>query len=130
MNIKLAVIAVLIIAALSITACGSSTPAKPKTLNGTWTTVDKNEDGTFTAVINKDRIAVVLGDDDSSSIYWVGSFPKMTSDKVVSEGNTEVMDASIFGSGDKTKVFSYKGGQLAFKFTMMGTTTTVHLKKK
>lgn len=95
---------------------------KPVSLNGTW-----KADG-FEAVIADNSIEVNIVDQDTSSLYWKGTFPA-GSDKVVSEADTAALSESMLGSQDATKEFTVKDDEISFKITIMGTSKVVHLMK-
>ncbi|RMA44354.1 hypothetical protein CI603_08445, partial [Bifidobacterium sp. wkB338] len=48
----------------------------------------------------------------------------------ISEGNKDKMSQSLLASQDVTKDFKYENGEITYKASAMGTTTTVHLKKQ
>lgn len=103
----------------------------PPSLDGHWVTVDASEDGNFEATISGDHIEINFAatkDDDTTALYWDGTFPA-GSDKIVSQGNVKKMSSALLASQDKTKTFDYKNGELSFPFSMMGVSSTVHLKK-
>lgn len=119
-----------------LTACSSDDkPDIPESLIGNWYQTN-SENGIFAtaSVYPSDSIQINLKTRDGSSIYWMGSF--QVSDKkptdsftVVSKADPDALAMSIFGSQDSEKTFSYKDGDLSYKFTMLGTTSTVHLSK-
>ena len=91
-------------------------------LNGTW-----KADG-FEAVIADNSIEVNIVDQDTSSLYWKGTFPA-GSETVTSEADTEALSESMLGSQATTKIFIVKDNEISFKITVMGTSKVVHLKK-
>jgi len=124
-----------------LTACGGDADAEsksssvPKSLVGEWYQSNKLDNGVVmqASVSSNDTIQVNMRTEDSSSIYWLGSFksgknPRATFN-VTSKGDQDAMAMSIFGSQDGSKRFKYKKGDLSFDFTMLGTTSTVHLRQ-
>lgn len=117
-----ALLAALILAPFALTACNNSANAGPTTTNGIY-----KADG-FEATVSDNAIQVDIVDGDTSSLYWKGTFPS-TGENVTSDGDVEAMSGSMLGSQDKTKTFTIKDDELSFKFSMMGTTKTIKLKK-
>lgn len=125
-------------ASLSTTGTASANPtaktdsAKPADLTGTWRTAKEKEEA-FKATISPNHIEIViLGDDEESeSLYWVGTFPYSAGAKtVISAADTEKLDSSLLGSEDKEKTFTIDGDHIDFDFSMMGTTLHVRLGKQ
>ncbi|QEQ93909.1 hypothetical protein SEA_KARDASHIAN_44 [Streptomyces phage Kardashian] len=129
---------------VTLAACGSSDDSGsarvdiPKSLVGTWYQTNKLDSGVVmqAEVHRGGTVQVNMKTRDSSSIYWMGSFPSHRSPaagfKTTSKADPDaqkVLAGSIFGSQDTSKRFKYKRGDLSFKFTMMGTTTTIHMRK-
>lgn len=127
-----------------LAACGGSADADstrvdtPKTLVGEWYQSNKLDNGMIfhASVYRGGSIQVDMQQRDSSSHYWMGSFPSYKSPrydfKTVSKADPDAqkwMKNSLFGSQDSSKKFQYDDGELSFKFTMMGTTSTVRLRK-
>lgn len=103
----------------------------PPSFDGHWVTVNPTDDGNFEATISNDHIEILFAgtaDDDTTALYWDGTFPT-SSDKIVSQGNVKKMSNALLASQDKTKTFVYKDGELSFPFSMMGVSSTIHLKK-
>lgn len=128
-------IAALFVIPMALTGCGSepnhtvkssSTTQQeaPVSLNGNWTAEN------FTAEVQDHGITINLTLDDTTGVYWAGTFD--TTDEAVqtvtSEGDQNVLNNSLFGSQDATKVFKIDGQEISFEFTIMGTTKTVRLK--
>lgn len=106
----------------------------PTSLIGEWRQTSGGIDGVLmTASVSPGSIQINMESRDSSSIYWLGTFDTdknpNTSFKTESIGDSDAMSMSIFGSQDKTKLFSYENGKISYKFTMLKTTTTVYLAK-
>lgn len=108
-------------------------PQAPVSLIGQWHQTKDINGVLMEATIGVNSIQINMKTRDSSSIYWLGSFvtdkAPASKFKTVSLGDTDAMSMSIFGSQDKTKTFDYDYGDLSFTFSMLGTTTTVHLAK-
>lgn len=142
MNTKIFVVVSVVISTLvgigiyfTVSSADATVKTKaPKTLVGTWHQTNKVDGIIMQASVNSDdTIQVNLKTRDSSSIYWMGSFDSQrdpqSSFDVHSQANSDALEMSIFGSQDPTKTFKYNRGDLSFKFTMMGTTSTIHLQK-
>jgi len=131
---------------VSLAACGSADADDsgsvrvdtPKSLVGTWYQTNKLDSGVMMqAEIHRGgTIQVNMKTRDSSSIYWMGSFESSKNPRfsfeTVSKADPDaqkVLAGSLFGSQDTEKKFKYERGDLSFKFTMMGTTSTIHLRK-
>jgi len=113
-----------------------STPNIMQSLEGIWTT-PSNDSVVMTAEIKQNMITIMWGSKDDksfSSLYWRGSFlyPAQFDDgtTVLSHGDVEPMKASLMGSQDTAKTFTYKDGKLSFKFTAMGVTRALQLEPK
>ena len=96
----------------------------PVDLTGTWKS--KNNDGAWMeATIN----------DNTISIYWVGSYtaPTEYSDEYTwtSTNDKEQTESALLASSDDTKDFTYSDSdkELSYQASMMGTTTTVRMTK-
>ena len=134
MHKVVATIIAIILLPFGLGACSASPEAAPATktkqeapvekpsLVGTW-----KADG-FEAVIADNSIEVNIVDQDTSSLYWKGTFPA-GSETVTSEADTEALSESMLGSQDATKTFTVKDNEISFKITIMGTSKVVHLKK-
>jgi hypothetical protein len=121
--------------ALIYATAGNASDTDPLTLNGPWQ--DQVNSATFVATITGDSIEIQWTDgDDTSGLYWKGSFPTPPNMTVGSEfvvesiGDTEAMEASLLGSQNKTKVFTYDNGELSFTMTVAGVSTIVRLEKQ
>lgn len=119
--------AFLIILAITLSACGSSSSNKPSSLTGTW----KSSDPPMVAHISHGKIEIDIVDEGDSSLYWKGTLDATASEgsKLVSKGDVKAMGESILGSQDATKEFVYKDGKLTYRFTIMGTTKIVKLER-
>lgn len=118
---------------ISLTGC-EDTATIPDKLTGKWYQTKNGIDGVqMTASVYSSSIEIEMDFRDSDSTYWMGSFsgknnPK-GSYKIVSQGDSDAMSLSLFGSSEKTKLFTYKDGRISYKFEMLGKTTTVYLEK-
>ena len=151
----------LLVAAMLLTglsACGGSTtadaPAKsdgtsktetnkeepkpqPADLTGTWKQTNSGStDSWMEAEITADTITVqwVSDNGDTKSLYWKGSYnaPDKAGDwKWTSQGDTAAMQASLLGSQDATKDFTYSEADgVSWETTALGTTITVKTVKQ
>lgn len=101
-------------------------------LSGTWVAELDNGVG-FQADVTATDISVSLTMDESSALYWKGTFAGedvTEGQKITSDADVEALSKSLFGSQDETKVFTYKDGQLTFPFSIMGVSQTVKLVKQ
>ena len=101
----------------------------PTSIAGTWAS---DGDPKFEATITADNIEVHLVDGETKSLFWKGTFPASATEgaTIQSEGDREALDSSMLGSSETTKPFQFTGDELTFEFSMMGTSTIVHTKKK
>ena len=87
----------------------------------------------MSAVITENKIEITLTMQDTTGLFWSGTFDTdaVTSKpfKTTSFGDQKLLDASMYGSSEKTKEFSYDNGDLSYQFSIMGVFTTVHLSK-
>lgn len=110
-------------------------PKPPTKVNfeGSWAMVNPEPALNMTAMISNDTIEIIWDLDDLTALYWKGSFPttdQLSSiEKIESVGDVPAMDASLLGSQNKTKTFTYKDGRLAFELTVMGTTRVIELER-
>jgi hypothetical protein len=113
---------------------GSAESKNPVSLIGEWHQTDSGiPDIYMTATIDADSIQINMKMKDAAGVYWLGTF-NVDEDlskpvKIVSQADADGMAMSIFSSTDKTKTFFYENGDLSYKFSIMGITTTVHLSK-
>lgn len=97
-------------------------------LDGAWKST--KDDPKFRSLIKNGTIEVYIVADDTSSLYWKGSFPWNKGDETISStADREALDGSLLGSNANTKVFLYDGDNIVFDFTIMGTTTTITMEK-
>lgn len=115
-------IAIFIFVMMTTTACAKST-----SYTGTWKSTGDLE---FIANIKKNHVDIVwVVDDETSGLYWKGTFPATKKTTIMSIADTEALNSSIFGSLDKSKQFIYKNKRLIFSFSAFGVTKTISLKK-
>lgn len=122
---------ILILAAIvfALSACGNSSISipsdSPTSSNGIWA-----GDG-MTAEVKDGDIEIHFESDDTKALYWSGTFPKTFEDgEFESTGDTEAMFASLMGSSDETKTFTFKDGKIIYEVSAMGVTKTVKLERK
>ncbi|MDQ0614419.1 hypothetical protein QF046_002060 [Microbacterium sp. W4I4] len=108
---------------------------KPVDLAGTWKQTNSNsEDSYQAATVTGDTIEIQWVAPDTKSLYWSGTV------EVPQDGSTDftwdsVNDKtktakSVMASGDDTKTFTYKDGELSYELTALGTTMTVRMAKE
>lgn len=110
---------------------------QPANLVGTWKQTNSNSTDTWMeAEITADTITIqwVSDDGDTKSLYWKGTYtaPDKAGDwKWTSQGDTAAMQASLLGSQDATKDFTYtETDGVSWETTAMGTTVTVKTAKQ
>lgn len=125
---KIYIVGILILglAALSIMTL-SSASSKPASLNGVW----KSDNPPMAVYISDNSIKITIVGEQFNALYWKGTFPKTVFDgaKVISAGDTELMDQAVMGSTLDSKEFMYKDGKLIFTFTWLEVTKTVYLSR-
>lgn len=103
----------------------------PASMIGKWQENDATNGVIMKATITPGAIQINMVTRDSTSIFWLGTFDSDKDPskpfKTISNGDTDALKLSIMGSNEKTKLFTYKNGVLSFEFSMMGTSTTIHL---
>jgi hypothetical protein len=113
----------LIAVLIAVTLCIPEA-SEARSFNGNW----KSEDGSFVAHIQDGKISMDLHIDDTSGLYWLGSFKSKTN-RITSKANTKVLANAAFGSEDKTKLFVYRAGRLHFPFRIQGVTKVISLRR-
>ena len=110
---------------------------QPADLTGTWKQTNSGStDSWMEAEITADTITVqwVSDNGDTKSLYWKGSYnaPDKAGDwKWTSQGDTAAMQASLLGSQDATKDFTYaEADGVGWETAAMGTTTVVKTAKQ
>lgn len=93
--------------------------------NGTWTA---KGDPKFVAKIQGNNVKIVLISDDTSGLYWSGTFPA-GGETITSKANIKELEDSLFGSTSATKTFTVKDDALQFTFEILGTNRVVTLTK-
>lgn len=103
-------------------------------LAGSWKQTNSgSEDAYQEATITGDTISInwVSDGGDTESIYWVGTFTPPTDGTSpfvwTSTRDAAATDSALLASTDDTKEFTVDDGELSYKASLMGTTTTVRL---
>ena len=106
-------------------------------LAGTWKQTNSGSDDAFqAAVITADTITInwVSDGGDTESIYWVGTFTPPTDDAPpytwTSTRDAAATDSAMLASTDDSKDFTFEDGEVSYKASAMGTTTTVRLARE
>jgi hypothetical protein len=106
-------------------------------LAGAWKQTNSGSDDAFqAAVITADTITInwVSDGGDTESIYWVGTFTPPIDDASpytwTSSRDAAATDSAMLASTDDSKDFTFEDGELSYKASLMGTTTTVRLEKE
>lgn len=134
---RLTAFTLVLILMLSLTACGGTKPKDPPDLTGQWKQTNSNsEDSYQTASISGNEIEVYwyTESDQTSALYWAGTFEApTTSDEPYtwdSINDKEKTSSAMLASGDDTKTFTYKDGQISYSVSALGVTSTVILEKQ
>ena len=92
-------------------------------LNGTWKTTG------MTANVTDSTIEVLWTTEDTTGLYWKGTFTATVNDgaKIFSVGDVDLMSEAMLASSDTEKELSYIKGELSFKVTMTGVTKTMRM---
>lgn len=131
MVMKVAKTLLIVLLALIIAACLSACTKKDEAssdVTGEWAaTVSGYE---FEAVVVDETIEIYLTFDGGRGLYWSGTFPESIEkdSSAISTGDTALMDASLYGSQDDTKMFTYDG-DIEFPFSILGVGRTIELKR-
>lgn len=130
-SILFALLALVLVSACSSTAASESESNGVTVTAGTWSMVDSDDTLNMEAIVKDDNIVITWITDNTSSLYWKGSFPKTAQDDedIVSKGDTEEMAQSLLGSQDDKKTFTISDGVLSFPMTVMGTTRVIKLEQ-
>lgn len=109
---------------IALLACGT---ASADSLVGTW----HSSSPRMVAYIQGSAIEIDLRRGGDSALYWRGTmFPSVRNNtRIVSIGDTYIMSLSVFGSQDSRKKFLYRNGVLSFKFSILGMTQKVRLRR-
>jgi hypothetical protein len=117
-------------------AAATKTPEPAPNLTGKWEQSNKkSEDSYQAATIKGDTIVIdwVSDGGDTTSLYWAGSFEAPTEAghySWKSQNDTTKTANALLASSDKTKTFTYDNGEISYKVSALGTTTTVRLSHK
>jgi hypothetical protein len=126
----------------SSTASSESAEATPEAaevpdLTGSWKQSNSgSEDAYQAATISGDTISInwVSDGGDTESVYWVGTFTPPADGTSpytwTSARDAAATDSALLASMDDTKEFTVEDGELSYKASLMGTTTTVRLEKE
>lgn len=105
-------------------------PPKPIDLTGEWTSGESTAGTKFLAHIKNNTVLVEMSATDGFSNLWYGTFDILQpgEKKMVSKA---ILDDNVFVlSNAETKDFRYQDdGSLQFDFSVMGTRTTITLKR-
>lgn len=127
----------LLLTIFTVTGCGSQSSkpdsSEPINLIGTWE--QKNKGDTYhQATISGDVVEIywITDGGETKSLYWSGSYVAPPDGHTGeyswdSTNDKSKTDSALLASGDDTKTFTYKDGEITYEASAMGTTTTVHL---
>lgn len=125
---------------LTLAGCGGSpsnanSSAVPPDLTGEWVQADSEDTATYqTATITDDSITVRWVSDDTTALYWAGSFvPPTTPDEPYSWDSvrdTETDEDAVLSPTEDSKTFTYEDGYLSYTVSAMGVSTTIYLERQ
>lgn len=117
---RITVILTTIAIGLTLSACGSNKASDNGILDGTYKSAGSSSQPTFIVTISNGKIAIdMVLDNETSGLYWKGSAPLTVKD-FTSSADMRALDASLLGSGSKTKEFRVDGNSISFDVSMMG----------
>lgn len=107
---------------------------EPLDLTGEWVQTNSNsEDSIHGAYITGNTIEVYWIMEDSTALYWAGTFtaPEGSPETYswTSENDTDRTSTALLASGDETKEFTYADGVISYEAAAMGVTMTVELER-
>lgn len=144
MNKKLIASTLTLALTMLVTGCsqgsvtGSSNPRSSQesapNLVGDWKQENPGTSGpTQSAKITATTIEINwILDDDTTAIYWIGSFDAPEEDKKYTWTSVKAADktaSAMLASGDDTKEFTYEAGVISYSSTILGVTKKMRLKK-
>ena len=107
---------------------------EPLDLTGNWAQKGKEGSDSFQAGYIKDGIIELFwisDGGDTHMLYWSGSYEAPTSadDEYAWESVNDKIktDSALMASGDDSKTFNYKNGEISYEVSIMGQTGTVTL---
>lgn len=125
---------------LTLAGCGNSpssadSSAVPPDLTGEWVQADSEDTATYqTATITDDSITVRWVSDDTTALYWAGSFvPPTTVDEPYSWDSvrdTQTDEDAVLPPTEDSKTFTYEAGYLSYTVSAMGVSTTIYLEQQ
>lgn len=135
---------------LALTGCAGSPSSTPsdssgavaevvETLNldGVWVQVNNNGDiAPHEATIAGEIMTIdwVNAEDESRSIYWIGTFTiPETSEHThawTSVQDQEATASALLAAQVESKEFVYENGQIVYEMSALGTTRTIRLERK
>lgn len=125
---------------LTLAGCGNSPSSAdsstvPPDLTGEWVQADSEDTATYqTATITDDSITVRWVSDDTTALYWAGSFvPPTTADEPYSWDSvrdTETDEDAVLPPTEDSKTFTYEAGYLSYTVSAMGVSTTIYLEQQ
>lgn len=138
---KIIVAIISVILCFGLVACGGdggeqaeTEPAQPLDLTGDWEQTNKNSETDYMeATISGETITInwVFEEDDTTALYWAGTYVAPTEPKEeyswTSENDTSQTDTALMASTSATKEFTYQNGVLSFEASALGVTTTVEM---
>ena len=102
-------------------------------LSGEWREKDNDSGTVLVADIENDTITINFVSDDTTSLYWSGSFvaPGPDAEEPYTwTSEADDMRGAMLASSSPTKDFTYEKGKLMFQASALGTTKNVTLYKQ
>ncbi len=127
------VLSIILLLALTMTmfiGCGSKDEIPD--LTGEWIVKNENGEQGMTMTITADSMEINWASDDTSALYWAGSFtpPTEAGDYTwTSTNDKDKTSGALLASGDDTKEFKYSGGKISLEVSAMGVTKTMTAEK-
>ena len=121
---------------VSTDSSDSAEVEEPLDLTGSWAQKGKEGEDAFQAGFIKDgmiELFWVSDGGDTHMLYWSGTYeaPTTTDDEYTwdSVNDKTKTDTALLASGDDTKTFSYKNGEISYEASALGETATITLVK-
>ena len=101
------------------------------TLDGEWTTEDKQLEAAFFAEVSNGVITIWWSNakNAKNEIYWVGSVPKEVEYEMISKGDQKAMADSFIALDQEALALNYENDYLTFEFSIGDITQTIHMQR-
>jgi len=102
---------------------------KPIDLAGKWESVESKAGTKFVGEVKDNRVYIQMYVSDGYTGLWYGSFDILQPGQNTINSKAIEDDDHFVLSSSETKEFLYQKGSLIFSFSVMGTTTTIEMKR-